>query len=432
MNRRVVITGMGVLSPIGIGKREFVHSLKTGTSGVGPITLFDASQFPTRIAAEVKGFNPRHLLQGAKILEVTDERRVLLSHSAATLAIEDAKLTHHALRQIRGGVVFGAGIHPVVPSTETILSQGIIYRSEAEMRAAMKGQEENESSPAWNRVSFGTTSVAQHHGIKGPCYTVVSACAASSQAIGQSFRIIQRDDADLIFTGGYDSMIFPFAIQGFCSLGTMSSQNEQPQKAMKPFDNRRDGFVLGEGAGVVVLEELEHALKRGAHIYAEVAGYGSSLDAYSVADPHPEGRGAVLAMRKAIQDAGIKISEIDYINAHGTATIKNDKIETSAIKRVLADHAYEIPISSTKSMIGHQVAAAGALELIATVLAMDSDFIPPTINYEVPDPDCDLDYVPNRAREKSFHCALSNSFGFGGQNSTLCIKKVQEPFANIC
>ena len=415
---------MGVVSPIGMGKEEFVHSLKTGRSGVGPITLFDPSQFPTRIAAEVKKFDPYHMLKGMKILEVTDDRRVLFANAASRLALEDTKLTEKTLRRIRGGVVFGAGVHPVVPATEMIISQGITYGSETEMRKLMKGQEETATSPVWNRVSLGALSVAQHYGIKGPCYTVVSACAASSQAIGQSFKIIQRGEAELILTGGYDSMIFPFAIQGFCSLGTMSSHNEQPQKAMKPFDRQRDGFVLGEGSGVIILEEFEHALTRGAMIYAEMSGYGSSLDAYSVADPHPEGRGAVKSMKNAIHDAGIQAREIDYINAHGTATIKNDKIETAAIKKVLADHAYEIPVSSTKSMIGHQVAAAGALELIATTLAMDNNFIPPTINYETPDPACDLDYVPNRARERSFLCALSNSFGFGGQNATLIIKKI--------
>jgi 3-oxoacyl-[acyl-carrier-protein] synthase II len=426
VKKRVVITGMGVISPIGIGNKNFAQSLKAGTSGVGPITLFDASPFPTRIAAEVKGFDPHQILKGTDILGATDDRRVLFAHAAASLALDDAKLNAKKIGSIRGGVVFGSGIHPIVPSTETIISQGIIYRSESEMKTVMKELEEKETSPAWNRVSLGTTSVAQHYGIKGPCYTIVSACAASSQAMGQSFRIIQRGDADLILTGGYDSMIFPFAIQGFCSLGTMSSYNEHPQKAMKPFDRKRDGFVLGEGSGVVILEELEHARKRGAKIYAEVAGYGSSLDAYSVADPHPKGSGAILSMKKAIEDAGINPSDIEYINTHGTATVKNDRIETAAIKEVLGDHAYEIPISSTKSMIGHQVAAAGALELIATVLAMDNDFIPPTINYETPDPDCDLDYVPNRAREKPFNSALSNSFGFGGQNSTICIKKVPE------
>jgi len=424
VKKRIVITGIGVISPIGIGKEEFIHSLKIGKSGVAPITLIDASRFSTKIAAEVKDFNPYQLIKGMKVLELTDDRRVLFANCATALATEDARLNGKILSKTRGRVIFGTGIYPITPSVETIVSQGIIYGSESEMKKVMKGMDESESSPLWNRVNMGALSVAQHYGIKGPCYTVVSACAASSQAIGQSFRIIQRGEADLILTGGYDSMIFPFALQGFCSLGTMSSNNDQPQKAMKPFDKKRDGFVLGEGAGVLILEELEHALKRGAKTYAEIVGYGSSLDAYSVADPHPEGSGAVLSMRNAIRDAGIEVEEIDYINAHGTATIKNDKIETAAIKKVLADHAYEIPISSTKSMIGHQVAAAGALELIATTLALDNDFIPPTINYETPDPVCDLDYVPNRSREKSFNVALSNSFGFGGQNSTIIIKKI--------
>jgi 3-oxoacyl-[acyl-carrier-protein] synthase II len=424
VKKRVVITGTGVLSPIGIGKEEYVRSLKEGKSGAGPITLFDASQFPTRIAAEVKDFNPHQIVKGMRILDITDDRRVLFANCATALAVEDGKLNEKTLSQIRGGVIYGSGIHPVFPSVETTISQGIVYGSESGMRTLSKGVEETETSPLWSRVPLGAISVAQQYGIKGPCYTVVSACAASSQAIGQSLRIIQRDEADLILTGGYDSLIVTLVVGGFCALGTMSTHNDQPQKAMKPFDKNRDGFVLGEGAGVVILEEYEHALKRGAKIYAEIIGYGSSLDAYSVAAPHPEGRGAVLSMRNAIQDAGIKTSEIDYINAHGTATLKNDKIETAAIKEVLADRAFKIPVSSTKSMIGHQIIAAGALELIATVLAMDNDFIPPTINYETPDPDCDLDYVPNRSRERSFNCALSNSFGFGGQNSALIVKKI--------
>jgi 3-oxoacyl-[acyl-carrier-protein] synthase II len=424
VKKRVVITGIGILSPIGIGKGEYTHSLKEGKSGAGPITLFDASQFPTRIAAEVKDFNPHQMIKGMKILQISDDRRVLFANCAAALAIEDAKLNEKTLSQIRGGVVFGSGLYLVVPRVETVISQGVIYGSETEMRTLVRGFEESKTSPIWNRANLGTVSVAQQHSIKGPCYTVVSACAASSQAIGQSFRIIQRDEADLILTGGYDSIINTFVVQAFCVLGTMSTHNDQPQKAMRPFDKNRDGFVLGEGAGVLILEEYEHALKRGAKVYAEIVGYGTSLDAYSVTDPHPEGRGAVLSMKNSIQDARIKPSEIDYINAHGTATTKNDKIETAAIKKVLADHAYEIPISSTKSMIGHQIIAAGVLELIATVLGMDNDFIPPTINYETPDPDCDLDYVPNRAREQSFQIALSNSFGFGGQNSSIIIKKI--------
>ena len=424
VKKRVVITGIGIVSPIGSEKKEFIHSLKTGTSGVGPITLFDASQFPTRIAAEVKDFNPGHLLHGTKILESTDDRRVLFANGASLLAVEDARLTKKTVSESRGGVIFGSGIHPIVPNVESTIAQGMIYGSKEGMRAQARGLEESKNAPLWNRVSMGALSVAQHYMISGPCYTVVSACAASSEAIGQSFKLIQRSEVDFIITGGYDSMINPFGVQGFCGLGTMSSHNDQPEKAMKPFDRNRDGFVLGEGAGVVILEEYEHALSRGAQIYAELAGYGTSLDAYSVADPHPEGTGALLAIKRAIKDAGITASEIDYINAHGTATNKNDKIETSAIKKALAERAYEIPVSSTKSMIGHQVAAAGALELIATTLAMDNNFIPPTINYHTPDPDCDLDYVPNSAREQICSCALSNSFGFGGQNSALIVKKL--------
>ena len=424
VRKRAVITGIGIISPIGSEKQEVTRSLRMGRSGVAPITLFDASLLPTTIAAEVKDFNPQHLLRGMKVLDMTGDRRVLFANAAALLAVEDAGLSAQTLSADRGGVVFGAGLHPLIPRVETILAQGISYGSEQEMNAMAKGVEESLSAPLWNRACLGTLSVANHYAIKGPCYTVVSACAASSEAVGQSLRIIQRNDADLIITGGYDSMLNPFFMEGFCGLGTMSVQNETPQEAMKPFDRRRDGFVLGEGAGVVILEEYEHALRRGAQIYAEVAGYGTSLDAYSVADPHPEGTGAVLAMSRAIKDAGIATTDVEYINAHGTATIKNDRIETAAIKKVFSDHAYKIPVSSTKSMIGHTVAAAGILELIATVLGMNNDFIPPTINYQNPDPDCDLDYVPNHARDGSFTCALSNSFGFGGQNSTLIIKKV--------
>jgi len=424
VKKRALITGIGVISPIGSEKHEFTRSLKMGRSGVGPITLFDASPLPTTIAAEVKNFNAHQVLRGMKILEMTEDRRVLFANAAALRAVEDASLPAEALYRRRGGVIFGAGMHAVIPRVEMIVAQGGIYGSKKEMSMQARGLEERVSDPLWNRACLGTLSVAYHYAIKGPCYTVVSACAASSQAVGQALRIIQRSEADFIITGGFDSMLNPFFVEGFCGLGTMSVQNDTPKEAMKPFDRKRDGFVLGEGAGVIVLEEYEHALRRGAHIYAEVAGYGTSLDAYSVADPHPEGTGAVLAMRRAIQDAGIEITDVEYINAHGTATMKNDRIETAAIKKVFSDHAYKIPVSSTKSMIGHTVAAAGTLELIATTLGMENNFIPPTINYQTPDPDCDLDYVPNQSREGSFSCALSNSFGFGGQNSTLIIKKV--------
>ncbi len=424
VKKRAVITGIGIISPIGSEKGEVTRSLKAGRSGVALITLFDASSLPTTIAAEVKDFNPRHLLRGMKVLDLTGDRRVLFANAAALLAVEDAGMAAETLQGSRGGVVLGSGMHLLIPRVEIINAQGISYGSEKEMCARTQGLEETVSAPLWNRACMGTLSVANHFAVKGPCYTVVSACAASSEAVGQSLRIIQRNDADFIITGGYDSMLNPFFMEGFCGLGTMSVQNDTPREAMKPFDRRRDGFVLGEGAGVVILEEYEHALRRGAQIYAEVAGYGTSIDAFSVADPHPEGAGAVLAMSRAIQDAGIAITDVEYINAHGTATLKNDRIETAAIKKVFSEHAYQIPVSSTKSMIGHTVAAAGILELIATVLGMNHDFIPPTINYKTPDPDCDLDYVPNRSREGSFSCALSNSFGFGGQNSSLIIKKV--------
>ena len=424
MKKRVVITGIGIVSPIGSEKEEFIHALKAGRSGVGPITLFDASPFPTRIAAEVKDFDPGHMLQGTRILDSTDDRRVLFANCATVSAVDDSGLTKQTVKESRGGVIFGSGIHPIVPAVEGTIDQGMIYGSKEQMRKKASGLEETEGAPLWNRVSLGALSVAEHYSIKGPCYTVVSACAASSEAIGQAFKLIQRGEADFIITGGYDSMINPFGVQGFCGLGTMSSHNDQPQKAIKPFDGKRDGFVLGEGAGVIILEEYEHALNRSTQIYAEVIGYGTSLDAYSVADPHPEGTGAIAAMKKALKDAELSAEDVGYINAHGTATIKNDKIETGAIKQVMAERAYEIPISSTKSMIGHQVAAAGALELIATTLAMDNNFIPPTINYHTPDPACDLDYVPNDAREQNCSCAISNSFGFGGQNSALIVKKI--------
>jgi 3-oxoacyl-[acyl-carrier-protein] synthase II len=424
VKKRVVITGIGIVSPIGSEKQAFIHALKAGRSGVGPITLFDASPFPTRIAAEVKDFDPGHVLQGTRILDSTDDRRVLFANCATVSATDDAGLTRQTVKKSRGGVIFGSGIHPIVPSVEGTIDQGMIYGSREQMRKKASGLEETKGAPLWNRVSLGALSVAEHYSIKGPCYTVVSACAASSEAIGQAFKLIQRSEADFVITGGYDSMINPFGVQGFCGLGTMSSHNDQPQKAIKPFDGKRDGFVLGEGAGVIILEEYEHALNRGAQIYAEIIGFGTSLDAYSVADPHPEGTGAIAAMKQALKDAGISAEEIDYINAHGTATIKNDKIETGAIKQVMAERAYAIPISSTKSMIGHQVAAAGALELIATTLAMNNNFIPPTINYNTPDPSCDLDYVPNDAREQNCSCAISNSFGFGGQNSALIVKKL--------
>jgi len=431
MNKKVVITGLGIVSPIGIGKEEFRKNLSDGKSGVGPITLFDASELPTRIAAEVKGFNPREILSGMEILTFTNDRRTLLAHSACRLALMDGGIDRKKIGKTRCGVVLGSGIHPMISEKDPVMAWGL---DEGEQRGRQSWDEfrlqwiknilkGDEHSPQWVPVNLGATTIAHQYGIQGPCYTVISACAASSQAIGEAYQMVRRRDCDLVITGGYDSMIFPFGVAGFCLLGTMSTRNGEPERAVRPFDLTRDGFVLGEGAGILILEELDHALKRDAPIYGEIIGYGTSVDAYSVADPHPEGAGAILAMERAIRDAGIAPAEIGYINAHGTATLKNDRIETKAVKAVFGCCAAQIPISSSKSLFGHLMAAAGAVELIATVTGMYHHFLPPTINYEVPDPECDLDYIPNRSREKEIEIALSNSFGFGGQNSTLIVKR---------
>lgn len=430
MTRRAVITGLGIVSPIGIGKEDFKKNLLEGKSGVGPITLFDASGLPTRIAAEVKGFCPASLLSGMEILTFTNDRRTLLAHAACRLALQDAGMEGKEIRKFICGVVLGSGIHPVVSAKNPVMANGLeedvrSYRDLEEFKSTwiknmLKG---DENSAKWVPVNMGATTIAHHYGIVGPCYTVVSACAASSQAIGEAYRMIRRGDCDIMITGGYDSMIFPFGVAGFCLLHTMSVKNDAPEKAIRPFDLTRDGFVLGEGAGFLILEELQTALNRGAPIYGEIIGYGTSVDAYSVADPHPEGRGAILAMQRAIEDAGIGPDAIEYINAHGTATLKNDRIETKAIKCVFGSRAYKIPVSSSKSLFGHLMGAAGAMEMLATVTGMYHHFLPPTINYQAPDPECDLDYIPNSSRQQEIEIALSNSFGFGGQNSSLIVKR---------
>jgi 3-oxoacyl-[acyl-carrier-protein] synthase II len=431
MNKHVVITGLGIVSPLGIGKEDFRKNLSEGKSGVGPITLFDASALPTQIAAEVKGFDPFEILSGMKILTFTNDRRTLLAHAACRLALEDTGIDSKGIGKIRCGVILGSGIHPMISEKDPVMTWGLEGREQGDYRDwdeyklrwignILKGYE---NSPKWVPVNLGATTIAHQYGIKGPCYTVISACAASSQAIGEAYRMIRREECDLLITGGYDSMIFPFGVAGFCLLGTMSTRNHEPERAVRPFDLTRDGFVLGEGAGILILEELQHALQRRAPIYGEIIGYGTSVDAYSVADPHPEGKGAILAMERAIKDAGIELKKIEYINAHGTATIKNDRIETKAIKTVFGSHAYKIPISSSKSLFGHLMGASGAMEMLATLIGMHHHFLSPTINYEIPDPACDLDYIPNHSREKEIEIALSNSFGFGGQNSTLIVKK---------
>ncbi len=426
MERRVVVTGIGAVSPIGIGKDAFREAMFSGTSGVAEISLFDASAFPSKLGAEVKDFDFKAALDGMDVLNITNDRRAHFANAASRLAIDDARIDEKSLNSTKCGVIFGSGIHIPVSKSDPImfcdvkktLSDAGSFNFNT-YRDDVSGGAELSVIPA----NLGTVTVANHFKTKGLCYTVVSACAAASQAIGLGMRAIKRGELDFALTGGYDSMIFPFGVGGFCLLDAMTKKNDELTKAIKPFDKNRDGFALGEGAGVIALEELEHAKKRGAHIYAELIGFGSSEDAYRVTDPNPDGSGAALAIKNALNDARIGPGDVDYINAHGTATPKNDRMETKAIKTALGDHAYKTPVSSIKSMIGHLVSAAGAIEFIACVLAIENDCAPPTINHTIPDDECDLDYVPNKARNMDINIALSNSFGFGGQNSALLAKK---------
>ena len=426
MKRRVVITGLGIVSPIGIGKKDFEKSLFSGKSGVSEISLFDASTFPSRLAAEVKDFDPKKHLRNMDVLNITNDRRAHFANAASQLAVNDSGLNERSLDSTRSGVIFGAGVHTAISKDDPITFRD--FQKNISDDKSFNFQQFSDDVSSANEISvipanLGSITVANQYKIKGICYTIVSACAAASQAIGMGYQAIKRNDLDISLTGGYDSMIFPFGVAGFCLLEAMTKKNNECTGAIKPFDKNRDGFVLGEGSGVIILEELEHAKKRNAYIYPEMVGYGTSTDAYRVTDPHPDGIGASLAMRNAINDAEIKPEDIDYINAHGTATPKNDRVETKAIKNVFGSYAYKIPISSTKSMVGHLIAAAGAIEFIASVLAIQKDCAPPTINYQTPDDECDLDYVPNKARNLTINTVLSNSFGFGGQNSTLIAKK---------
>jgi 3-oxoacyl-[acyl-carrier-protein] synthase II len=427
MRRRVVITGMGVISPLGHSVAGMWRALLEGRSGVGPITRFDASRFPTRIAAEVRDFElGRFVKDPSRWRDAGDNSR--FAAAAAQLALDDSRLLDdRRVDRTRCGVYLGTGEGiQDFPTVLTIVARG--YRPEtrdidtpAFIAAALElyhpGREyeqELHTSPA---------HLADYLDLQGPNFNCLTACAAGSQALGEAAEQIRRGDADLMLSGGSHTMVHPFGITGFCLLTALSTRNDAPQKASRPFDRLRDGFVVGEGAGVLVLEELEHAKKRGAQIYAELTGYGSTADAFRVTDCHPEGRGAIACMRAALADAGLAPADIGYINAHGTSTQLNDKVETLAIKQVFGEQAYRVPVSSTKSMLGHQIGAAGAVELIICTLALRHGVLPPTINYEEADPSCDLDYVPNLPRERGVRHALSNSFGFGGQNVSLIVSR---------
>ncbi|MDR7520916.1 MAG: beta-ketoacyl-ACP synthase II [Armatimonadota bacterium] len=409
MRRRVAVTGLGVISPIGTGPGAFWSALVAGRSGVDRIRAFDPSPFPTQIAAEVVDFDPTAYMDRKEARR--NDRFVQFAYAAARMAMEHAGFSITPANACRTGVLIGSGI-------------GGIATWEQQYRTMLE-RGPDRVSPFFVpmmivNMASGVTAILT--GAKGPSSCVVTACATGGNAIGDAARLIQRGDADVMLAGGTEAAITPLSVAGFCAMKATSTRNDDPQGASRPFDATRDGFVMGEGAGVVVLEALEHAEARGAEILAEVIGYGITTDAYHITQPDPEGDGAYRSMVAALADAGIGPEEIDYINAHGTSTPYNDRLETLAIKRLFGEHARRIPVSSTKSMTGHLLGAAGGIECIACVLALRHQMLPPTINYRVPDPDCDLDYVPNTARPARLRTVMSNAFGFGGHNAILILR----------
>ena len=399
-----------MVSPVGIGKERFWNSLVEGRSGVGRIARFDPSGFETQIAAEVRDFDPTDYMDRKEVRR--NDRFVQFAYAAARIALEDARFSITPGNASQIGVLIGSGIGGATTWEEqhrTLLERGPGRVSPFFIPMII--------------INMASGIVSILLGAKGPNSSVVSACATGGNAIGDAARIIQRGDAVVMLAGGSEAAITPLSIAGFCSMKAMSTRNDEPAKAVRPFDAKRDGFVMGEGAGVVVLEELDHARRREAHVYAELVGYGMSGDAYHITQPDPEADGAARSMENALNDAKMHPSEIDYINAHGTSTPYNDRTETLAIKRVFGPQAGKVAVSSTKSMTGHLLGAAGGVELIACALAIGHQMIPPTINYEFLDPDCDLDYVPNTAREAPVTAAMSNAFGFGGHNAILILRK---------
>lgn len=423
MRRRVVITGIGAITPIGNDVETMWKSLQNSQSGIGPITHFDASHFPTTFAAEVKNFDLAKYVENAERFKHCG-LNIRFAIGAARQAVDDSGISKN-VDPARFGIYLGAG----EGQQDFPRVMGLIAESQHNGQVDLEeftriglqrlhAQQELEQEPNMPAGHLASIFDAQ-----GPNLNCLTACAASSQAIGEATEIIRRGDADVMLSGGAHSMIHPFGVTGFNLLTALSTHNNEPQRASRPFDRDRDGFVLGEGAGMVILEELEHAKKRGAKIYAELVGYGSTADAYRITDIHPEGRGAVACINMAMRDAKLNPEDIQYINAHGTSTEVNDKVETAAIRTSFGSAAYKTPVSSIKSMMGHLIAAAGSVEAITCLLSMRDGVLPPTINYETPDPECDLDYVPNVARQAPVTRTLSNSFGFGGQNCSLIFAK---------
>ncbi|MGK7914970.1 MAG: beta-ketoacyl-ACP synthase II [Prochloraceae cyanobacterium] len=407
---RVVVTGLGAITPIGNNPREYWEGLLSGRNGIGPITLFEASRHSCRIAGEVKGFNPHEYIERKEAKRM--DRFAQFAVAASKQAIADAQLVINEINADQVGVLIGTG----VGGLKVVEDQQEVYLTRGPSRC----------SPFMvpmmiANMAAGLTAI--HIGAKGPNSCTVTACAAGSNAVGDAFRLIQRGYATAMIAGGTEAAVTPLAVAGFASARALSSRNDDPTSASRPFDRDRDGFVMGEGAGILLLEELEHALARGAKIYGEIVGYGMTCDAYHMTAPVPDGRGATRAIELAMKDAGISPEQVSYINAHGTSTPANDVTETKAVKKALGARAYQLPISSTKSMTGHLLGGSGGIEAVATIMAIANDQIPPTINLSNPDPECDLDYVANQSRAHKVEVALSNSFGFGGHNATLAFKK---------
>jgi len=430
MRRRVVITGMGVVTPLGHTVADLYASQLEGRTAVGPFTRFDARTMPTTFASEVKGFElGRYLKDPGRYAHCGVNTQFALG--ATKQALEDAWLLDEGKGdRSRFGVYLGSGegaedfpalINSIAAAAHPETTKVDPAKFCAEIMQVLDRQREPE-------IEMHTTvgHLAHAFALDGPNIACQTACAASSQAIGEALELIRAGDADAIAAGGAHSMLHPLGIAGFNRLTALSQRNDSPRTASRPFDLTRDGFVIGEGAGIVVLEELEHARRRGATVYAEVTGYGTTADAYRMTDPHPQGKGAIRAMADALRDAGLSPADIGYINAHGTSTQANDSAETAAIKAVFGQRAYNIPVSSSKSMLGHLIAAAGVVELVICVEALRKGVLPPTINYQTPDPECDLDYIPNAAREKRVDHVLSNSFGFGGQNIALTVSRFRD------
>jgi len=409
--RKIVITGIGLVTPLGLDKTTSWAGISQGKNAVHRLTALDPEMFTCKIAAEAKDFNPSDFLS-PKDVRRTD-RFVQFAMVAAREAVKDSKLDLDSIDRTRFGVVIGSGIgglHVIESEHKVVLQKGVSRLSPFFIPMLI--------------VNMASGKVSIDLKLKGPNSCVATACASGTHAVGDAFKIIQRGDADFMLCGGAEGAISILGFGGFCAARSLSTRNHEPEKASRPFDKERDGFIMGEGSGLVVLEEYEHAKARGAHIYAELVGYAMSADAYHMTAPDPEGKGAILCMANCLKDADLQPEDVDYMNAHGTSTQLNDKIESKAIRDVFGKHAYKLAVSSTKSMMGHLLGAAGGVECAIAALAIKNGIIPPTINYEVPDPECDLDYVPNKPRKADIKVAMSNSLGFGGHNCTIALKKI--------